>query len=149
MNPKIIITCAVTGAGDTVGKSPNVPVTPEQIANSALEAAATESRRRCRGRGIWLHGRGQRSVLDQFLEGHVRFILGRNRSRVVATCADRRTQHEYTEPSNVPKLESLQLDKSHMARSPLTDGQHLEARGAAREQIRFGFRCLEPEQVAR
>jgi uncharacterized protein (DUF849 family) len=39
MQPKVIITCAVTGAGDTVGKSPNVPVTPEQIANSALEAA--------------------------------------------------------------------------------------------------------------
>jgi uncharacterized protein (DUF849 family) len=39
MNPKIIITCAVTGSGDTVGKSPHVPVTPEQIANSALEAA--------------------------------------------------------------------------------------------------------------
>lgn len=38
--PKVIITCAVTGAGDTVGKSPHVPVTPEQIANSALEAAA-------------------------------------------------------------------------------------------------------------
>jgi uncharacterized protein (DUF849 family) len=40
MQPKIIITCAITGAGDTVGKSPNVPVTPEQIANSALEAAS-------------------------------------------------------------------------------------------------------------
>ncbi len=40
MNPRIIITCAVTGAGDTVGRSPNVPITPEQIANSALEAAA-------------------------------------------------------------------------------------------------------------
>jgi uncharacterized protein (DUF849 family) len=40
MNPKIIITCAVTGAGDTVGKHPAIPVTPEQIANSALEAAA-------------------------------------------------------------------------------------------------------------
>jgi uncharacterized protein (DUF849 family) len=40
MNPKIIITCALTGAGDTVGKSPNVPVTPEQIANSALQAAS-------------------------------------------------------------------------------------------------------------
>jgi uncharacterized protein (DUF849 family) len=39
VNPKIIITCAVTGAGDTAGKSPKVPVTPEQIANSALEAA--------------------------------------------------------------------------------------------------------------
>ncbi len=40
MNPKIIITCAITGAGDTVGRSPHVPVTPEQIANSALEAAS-------------------------------------------------------------------------------------------------------------
>ena len=40
MNPKIIITCAITGAGDTVGKHPAIPVTPEQIANSALEAAS-------------------------------------------------------------------------------------------------------------
>ncbi len=40
MQPKVIITCAITGAGDTVGKSPNVPVTPEQIATSALEAAS-------------------------------------------------------------------------------------------------------------
>ncbi len=40
MNPKVIITCAVTGAGDTVGKHPAIPVTPEQIANAALEAAS-------------------------------------------------------------------------------------------------------------
>jgi uncharacterized protein (DUF849 family) len=40
MQPKVIITCAVTGSGDTVGKSPHVPVTPEQIANAALEAAS-------------------------------------------------------------------------------------------------------------
>jgi uncharacterized protein (DUF849 family) len=40
MQPKVIITCAVTGAGDTVGKSPHVPVTPQQIATSALEAAS-------------------------------------------------------------------------------------------------------------
>jgi uncharacterized protein (DUF849 family) len=33
------ITCAVTGAGDTVGRSEHVPVNPEQIADSALEAA--------------------------------------------------------------------------------------------------------------
>jgi uncharacterized protein (DUF849 family) len=39
MTPKVIITCAITGAGDTVGKHPAIPVTPEQIANSALEAA--------------------------------------------------------------------------------------------------------------
>ena len=34
-----IITCAITGAGETTDKSEHVPVTPEQIANSALEAA--------------------------------------------------------------------------------------------------------------
>ncbi|MFE2354173.1 3-keto-5-aminohexanoate cleavage protein [Streptomyces parvulus] len=35
----VIITCALTGAGDTVRKSPHVPVTPEQIARDAVEAA--------------------------------------------------------------------------------------------------------------
>ncbi len=39
MNRKVIITCALTGAGDTVGKSEHVPVTPEQIAESGIEAA--------------------------------------------------------------------------------------------------------------
>ena len=34
------ITCAITGAGDSTGTSPKVPVTPEQIADSAIEAAA-------------------------------------------------------------------------------------------------------------
>ena len=34
------ITCALTGAGDSTGISDKVPVTPEQIAESALEAAA-------------------------------------------------------------------------------------------------------------
>jgi uncharacterized protein (DUF849 family) len=33
------ITCAVTGAGDTIGRSNHVPVTPEQIADSAIDAA--------------------------------------------------------------------------------------------------------------
>ena len=39
MNREVIITCAVTGAGDTVGRHPAIPVTPEQIAAAALEAA--------------------------------------------------------------------------------------------------------------
>ncbi len=39
MNREVFITCAVTGSGDTTGKSDKVPVTPEQIANSALDAA--------------------------------------------------------------------------------------------------------------
>jgi uncharacterized protein (DUF849 family) len=39
MTENVIITCALTGAGDTVRKSPHVPVTPEQIARNAVEAA--------------------------------------------------------------------------------------------------------------
>ena len=39
MNNDVIITCAVTGAGDTTGRSQHVPVTPEQIANAAIGAA--------------------------------------------------------------------------------------------------------------
>ena len=39
VNDSVIITCALSGAGDTVGRSPHVPVTPEQIAQSAVEAA--------------------------------------------------------------------------------------------------------------
>ena len=35
----VFITCAVTGSGDTTGRSDKVPVTPEQIANAAIEAA--------------------------------------------------------------------------------------------------------------
>ena len=37
--PSVFITCAVTGGGDTVAKSPHVPVTPEEIAASAIDAA--------------------------------------------------------------------------------------------------------------
>ena len=39
MNWEVFVTCAVTGAGDTLGKHPDVPVTPEQIATAAIEAA--------------------------------------------------------------------------------------------------------------
>jgi len=39
MNHDVIITCALTGAGDTVGKHPAIPVTPMQIAAAAVEAA--------------------------------------------------------------------------------------------------------------
>lgn len=36
---KVILTCAITGAIHTPSMSPNLPVTPEQIAVSAIEAA--------------------------------------------------------------------------------------------------------------
>uniref|UniRef100_A0A9E8CNE3 3-keto-5-aminohexanoate cleavage protein n=1 Tax=Bosea sp. NBC_00436 TaxID=2969620 RepID=A0A9E8CNE3_9HYPH len=40
MAKKVIITCAITGSGDTTGASPHVPITPEQIAADALAAHA-------------------------------------------------------------------------------------------------------------
>ncbi len=39
MNRNVIITCALTGAGDTTSRSEHVPVTPEQIAESGIAAA--------------------------------------------------------------------------------------------------------------
>ncbi len=39
INREVVITCALTGAADTVGRHPAIPVTPEQIAAAAVEAA--------------------------------------------------------------------------------------------------------------
>jgi len=39
MNNDVIITCAVTGAGDTTSRSHLVPITPRQVADAAIEAA--------------------------------------------------------------------------------------------------------------
>jgi uncharacterized protein (DUF849 family) len=41
---KVMISCAVTGSADTPGKNPAVPVTPEQIAASAIDAAKAGAR---------------------------------------------------------------------------------------------------------
>ncbi|MCX7560832.1 3-keto-5-aminohexanoate cleavage protein [Sulfitobacter sp. F26204] len=39
MNRDVFVTCAVTGSGSTQDRSPHVPRSPEQIANSAIAAA--------------------------------------------------------------------------------------------------------------
>ena len=39
---KVFISCAVTGSGDTAGKHPDLPKTPEQIATAAIEAAKAD-----------------------------------------------------------------------------------------------------------
>jgi uncharacterized protein (DUF849 family) len=39
MQRKVMISCAVTGSADTPAKNPAVPVTPQQIAQSAVDAA--------------------------------------------------------------------------------------------------------------
>jgi 3-dehydrocarnitine:acetyl-CoA trimethylamine transferase len=39
MNWEVFVTCAVTGVGDTAVRSDRIPVTPDQIASAAIEAA--------------------------------------------------------------------------------------------------------------
>lgn len=39
MNSNVIISCAVTGAGDTLDRHPAIPVTPKEIATASIEAA--------------------------------------------------------------------------------------------------------------
>src|SRR5437588_3229958 len=39
MQRKVMISCAVTGSADSPGKNPAVPVTPQQIAQSCVDAA--------------------------------------------------------------------------------------------------------------
>ena len=39
MQNDVVLTCAVTGAGNTTGKSAHVPVTPKEIATAAIDAA--------------------------------------------------------------------------------------------------------------
>jgi len=39
MNREVFITCPVTGSGNTQDRSPHVPRTPKEIADSAIEAA--------------------------------------------------------------------------------------------------------------
>ena len=62
MNEDVIVTCAVTGAGDSVGRSPHVPVTPPQIAAACIEAALAspvraESREVTKGLAEYFDGR--------------------------------------------------------------------------------------------
>ena len=39
MDNKVFISCAVTGSGDTANKHPDLPKTPKQIAEAAIESA--------------------------------------------------------------------------------------------------------------
>ena len=36
---KVVVTAAITGAGDTIDKNENVPVTPQELADSAIKCA--------------------------------------------------------------------------------------------------------------
>lgn len=39
MNNKVIVSCPVTGSGDSAGRHPDLPISPKQIAEAAIDAA--------------------------------------------------------------------------------------------------------------
>ena len=81
MNSGVIITCAVTGSGDTVGKNPAVPVTPVQIVDDCIQAANAgaavvhvhvrdpETRRGCRDLDLF------REVVEQLRDRNSDLII--------------------------------------------------------------------------
>jgi 3-dehydrocarnitine:acetyl-CoA trimethylamine transferase len=74
LNWEAFITCAVTGAGDTAGRSELVPVTTEQIADSALEAAAAGAAI------VHIHVRNPATGKGARDPEHFRDVVGRIRS---------------------------------------------------------------------
>lgn len=77
MNSDVIITCAVTGDDTKVTKSPHCPITPEQIAASALEAA-------CAGAAIvHIHVRDPETGAFSMATRHYREVVRRIRESKV------------------------------------------------------------------
>jgi uncharacterized protein (DUF849 family) len=77
MNSDVIITCAVTGDDTKVTKSPHCPITPEQIAASAVEAA------RAGAAIVHIHVRDPESGAFSMATRHYREVVQRIRdSRV-------------------------------------------------------------------
>jgi 3-dehydrocarnitine:acetyl-CoA trimethylamine transferase len=74
MQRKVMISCAVTGSADTPNKNPAVPVTPQQIAQSAVDAAKA-------GAGIvHIHVRDPQTTRPSMDPAHYREVVDRIRS---------------------------------------------------------------------
>ena len=74
MSRKVMISCAVTGSADTPGKNPAVPVTPEQIATSALDAAKAGAAI------VHIHVRDPKTGLPSMEGGHYAEVVDRIRA---------------------------------------------------------------------
>jgi uncharacterized protein (DUF849 family) len=77
MNSDVIITCAVTGDDTKVTKSPHCPITPEQIAASAVEAA------RAGAAIVHIHVRDPQSGAFSMATRHYREVVQRIRDSKV------------------------------------------------------------------
>ena len=71
MGRPVVISCAVTGGAETVGKHPAIPVTPEQIAQSAIEAAKAGAA------AVHIHVRDPQTGLRSMDIAHYREVVDR------------------------------------------------------------------------
>ncbi len=74
MQRKVMISCAVTGSADTPGRNPAVPVTPAQIAQSALDAAKAGAAI------VHIHVRNPETTRPSMNPAHYREVVERIRS---------------------------------------------------------------------
>ena len=74
MQRKVIISCAVTGSADSPGKNPAVPVTPQQIAQSSIEAAKAGAAI------VHIHVRNPQTTRPSMELAHYREVVDRIRS---------------------------------------------------------------------
>ena len=74
MARKVIISCAVTGSADTPGRNPAVPVTPEAIAASAIDAAKAGAAI------VHIHVRNPKTTKPSMDTAHYREVVERIRA---------------------------------------------------------------------
>lgn len=74
MARKVMISCAVTGSADTPGRNPAVPVTPAQIAQSAIDAAKAGAAI------VHIHVRDPQTTRPSMEFGHYREVVERIRA---------------------------------------------------------------------
>ena len=107
MNRKVIISCAVTGSADSPGKNPAVPVTPQQIAQSCIDAAKAGAAI------VHIHVRDPKTTKPSMDGAHYREVVERIRASGtdvlinLTTGPGARFEHDPSDPSKVGPASTL------------------------------------------
>jgi uncharacterized protein (DUF849 family) len=107
MQRKVIISCAVTGSADSPGKNPAVPVTPEQIAQSCVDATKAGAA------GVHIHVRDLKTTKPSMDGALYREVVERIRASGtdvlinLTTGPGARFEHDPADPSKASPASTL------------------------------------------
>jgi uncharacterized protein (DUF849 family) len=107
MNRKVIISCAVTGSADSPGKNPAVPVSPQQIAESCIDAAKAGAAI------VHIHVRDPKTTKPSMELAHYREVVERIRASGadvlinLTTGPGARFEHDPNDPSKAGPASTL------------------------------------------